>query len=283
MLLKISNFFLTHKIVVIILLGVLGGLGFLGVRSFVGSKPVDEGPLEEIELLFDPEGLYALLYPRRDGNALNLNFKRAASYDAFSYVIAYTDDEGIPRGAGDENTWINLEKGKSEYEQEILFGTCSRNVCKYDTGVENGTLTLRLKKGNKVFKTSTQWRVQKAELTAGLLSSGDEHFKYKLGASAGDLSLIGNTVINDLSGAPKLPRGKVVSGKVYSLNSTIAKDVPAGDVSIELAETPASESKIVRYSENENKWIELETKIDGNKLEASSTAGGIFAVLVPSK
>ena len=35
--------------------------------------------------------------------------------------------------------------------------------------------------------------------------------------------------------------------------------------------------------ENANKWTELDTKTDGNKLSGKSDNGGIFAVLTPKK
>lgn len=281
MLPKISYFFSSHKIVSLLLLGVLilGGVGFFGIKNILSPNISEDSSLEEIDLIFDPEGLYGLLFPRSDGNAMALNIKRGASYEAFSYVIAYTDEEGIPRGAGDENTWINLEKGKSEYEQEVLFGSCSKNVCKYDKGVENGTLSLRIKKGKQVFRTSSQWRIQKPDLTLGILSSGDEHFKYKFDSNS---SFSGYTVINDLSGAPKLPKGKSILGKVYALNGVAAKDIPAGVVSIEQSQTPPSGSKIARFDEKDNKWIELETRITESNLEANSSSGGIFAVFSSS-
>ena len=63
--------------------------GFFGYQKFFAS---DSSPLEEIDLTFDAEGPYALLIPRRDGNALILNLKRTATYDSISYELAYTAD-----------------------------------------------------------------------------------------------------------------------------------------------------------------------------------------------
>src|SRR3989344_5446731 len=131
--------------------------GFFGYQKFF----VETGPIEEVDLTFDAEGPYALLIPRRDGNALILNLKRTATYDSISYELAYTADAdevvikgkkvddgesigSIDRGVVGE---IDTKQKKGEYEQEILFGTCSKNVCKYDKGVENGTLTLHIRKG----------------------------------------------------------------------------------------------------------------------------------------
>lgn len=282
--------FTTILVIVLVLLSIGGIIAFQKI-----SKP--PGPLEEVDLPFDAEGPYAQLFPRRDGNALILNLKRTSSYDAISYELAYTSrpDEVVVKGnkieQGDgERVGGAIDRGvvgkidtkekKGEYEQEILFGTCSKNVCKYDKGVENGTLTLHIKKGNQAFRMNTQWHLQQPDVALGKLTSGDEHLVYKVEGDRQALSNIGFTIINDLTGMPKLPEGKVVTGKVYSVNVPIAKELPKGDVSLELADNPSAEAKIYRY---DNNWVELDTKIEGAKLQAKAGGAGIFAVLTPSK
>lgn len=294
---KIKLFVSAHKtivlIAVLILLAILGYFGFQKISS------QNSGPTQEVDLPFDAEGPYALLFPRRDGNALVLNIKRTSSYDSISYDLAYTSlteetkvagskvlDEGEGEAIGgsiDRGVSGNLDTGgkKGEYEQEILFGTCSKNVCKYDKGVENGTLTLHIKKGNKAYRMITQWHLQKPDAALGVLTSGDGHLSYKLTADKQILSNIGFTIINDLTGVPKLPSGKEVLGKVYSLNVPIAKVLPGGDVSLELSQNPPNGAKLARFDEGQSKWVELDTKIDGSKLSAKTDGGGIFAVLTP--
>src|SRR3989338_5429081 len=211
---SIRTWFTAHKFTAILLIVVIF-LGAGGVVAFqkIFSKP--SGPVEEVDLSFDPEGPYAQLFPRRDGNALVLNLKRTGSYDGISYELAYTSnpDETVVEGAK-----INLEKSedsglsgaidrgvvgtidtkekKGEYEQEILFGSCSKNVCKYDKGVENGTLTLHIKKGNKAYRMITQWHLQKPDVALGRLTSGDEHLVYEVEGDRQVLSNIGFTIIN---------------------------------------------------------------------------------------
>lgn len=275
------NYLKIQKVTALLILAavlVISVGGFVLKNRFMQGQGTVE-MLEEVELSFDPEGLYALIYPRKDGNALNLNIKRVSRYDAFSYSLAYTDTEGISRGVGDENTWVNIEKGKTEYNQEILFGTCSKNVCKYDKGVENGTLTLRMKKGSKVYRINSQWHLQKPDVALGKLSSGDSHLMYNINP-AEDLSLMKFTIINDLTGAPKLPNDKSVVGKVYAINVPIAKTLPGGTLSVELSDK-ITDQKIYRFNEFENKWDELDTKLNGSRLEAKSPGGGIFAVFSP--
>ncbi|MDO8573322.1 MAG: hypothetical protein Q7R77_01085 [Candidatus Daviesbacteria bacterium] len=288
---KIKVFLLARKKIIILALVVIALAGF-GI-SKITAKPA--GPVEEVDISFDAEGPYALLYPRRDGNALIMNLKRTGSYDGISYELAYTSspdetvvkgnrisEDGESSGVGgsiDRGVMgtIDTKEKKGEYEQEILFGTCSKNVCKYDKGVENGTLTLHIKKGNKAYRMITQWHLQKPDVALGKLTSGDEHLVYKVDGDRQALSNIGFTIINDLTGAPKLPAGKIVTGKVYSLNVPIAKQLGSGSVSLELADNPPANAKIYRY---DNEWKELETKIEGGKLSSKASGSGIFAVLI---
>jgi hypothetical protein len=286
-----------NKKFTVILCGILVLIGIAGFITFQKLSFREQGQVEEIDLAFEAEGPYALTFPRRDGNALILNLKRTSSYDSISYELAYTStpDEIKVAGSkisedGESNTSGSIDRGvmgtidtkekKGEYEQEILFGTCSKNVCKYDKGVENGTLTLHIKKGNKAYRMVTQWHLQKPDMALGNLTSGDGHLIYKVEGDRQTLSNTGFTIVNDLTGVPKLPSGKQVLGKVYALHPPIAKILSPGDVSIELAENPGSEAKIYQYGTD---WKELETKIEGSKLSAKASASGIFAVLIPSK
>ena len=273
---------------------VIGG-GIWGFKNFIAK---DSSP-GEVDISFDAEGPYAQLFPRRDGNALTLNLKRTASYDEISYELAYTsesdesivsgniteDGEGGSGGSIDRGVMgtIDTKSKKGEYEQEILFGTCSKNVCKYDKGVENGTLTLKIKKGGKAFRMIIQWHLQKPDLALGNLNSGDTHFNYVMENNRVNLTSVGYSIINDLSGLPKLPEGKKVLGKVYALNIPLARSLPEGKVSLELSETPSSKAKLARFDEVQNKWIEMETKIEGSKLIAPANGAGIFAVLINEK
>ncbi len=284
----LNNFkekFLANKFTAILIFAaiIILVIGFFAFKTLTATKELQL--LSDIELSFDPEGPFAILTPRKDGNALVLNIKRIASYDAFSYTITYTDETGIDRGAGDLNTWIDIKNKRSDYEQEILFGTCSKGAtedprhCVFDKGVENGTLVLRIRKATQPYKMGIQWHLQKPDLALGQLSSGDGHFTYTTTNDRTALSLTAFTIINDLTGAPKLPENLAVQGKVYALNTPTARTVPAGAVSMELPENPPAEAKIGRYSEKDNKWEELETKISGSKLESSASGAGIFAVL----
>lgn len=258
-------------------------LGFFGYQRFFASQMPQV--LEEIDLNFDPEGPYALLLPRRDGNAINLNIKRVSSYDGITYELTY-QSEGIDRGV--QGT-IDTGSKSNEYNQEILFGTCSKGDtfsirhCVFDKGVENGTLVLKIREGVILYKMTTPWHFQRVDLALGKLVSADGHFAYTTPAPQQDLSVVGYSLINDLSGVPILPKGKEVLGKVYGLNVPLAKVLPDGEVSIELAKDAPTGATIARYVEGENSWEMLETTSSGSTLSAPTPGAGIYAVLVDSK
>lgn len=277
----------TNLILAGVLLLILVGFGVL-VNKFVFTKSGYTGPLEEVDLQFDPENPYALLLPRKDGNAINLNIKRVSQYDAFSYEVVYSAD-GIDRGAGSLGTFVDLDDSKGEYKQEILFGTCSKGDtsdplhCVFDKNVENGTLTLGFRKENKLYKMLTTWHLQKPDVALGEITSGDGHFVYKTDAKKEDLVLAAYTIVNDLSGAPKLPDGKQFMGKVYALNVPTAKTFPNGKVLIEIDQAPPADAKLGRFNESKNMWDLYDTKIEGNKLSANGEGAGIYAVLIGKK
>lgn len=297
---KLKSWFIPHKVTTILAIALIF-ISVGGVLAFQKITSKSRDIIEETDLIFDAEGPYALLFPRRDGNALVLNLKRTASYDSISYELAYTSkiDETVVKGNrisedGDgKNIGGSIDRGvvgsidtkekKGEYEQEILFGTCSKNVCKYDQGVENGTLTLHIKKGNEAFKMITQWHLQKPDVALGSLTSGDGHLIYKIDGDRRALSNVGYSIINDLTGVPKLPQGKSVLGKVYSLNVPIAKELTGGSVSLELAENSPDGAKLFRFNGSRGEWQQLDTKVDGAKLSAKADGAGIFAILVDNK
>lgn len=290
----IINNKITLGIVLVLVLLLVGG--YKAYANFQ-EKRTQQIAVEEQDLSFDAEGPYAMLFPRKDGNALILNLKRTASYDSISYELAYVskpDDAGIKSNAkavvdeGDSAIvggvdrgvmgTINTQDKKGEYEQEILFGTCSKNVCKYDKGVENGTLTLHIRKGDLAYRMVTQWHIQRPDVALGVLSSGDRHFTYKLDNKKDELTLVGFSIVNDLTGLPKLPSGKSVVGKAYSLNVPQTKTLPSGKVQFELADTPEGDLKIARFDEVKGSWDMLETKVESGKLTATATGAGVYAI-----
>jgi len=86
---------------------------------------------------------------RADRKSLVINFSGLQNASAVSYMLTYKtniQDEGA-MGA------LNLNGGNSQ-TQELLFGTCSKNVCRYHSGVKDAKLDISytLKSGKKYLR-----------------------------------------------------------------------------------------------------------------------------------
>lgn len=80
-------------------------------------------------------GINISLKLRADRRALIVYFSNLQNAKSVSYSLTYetsTQQEGA-MGA------LNLT-GASNTSQELLFGTCSKNVCRYHTGIKNAKL-----------------------------------------------------------------------------------------------------------------------------------------------
>lgn len=90
------------------------------------------------------------VYPRLRGDrrALVVNFTNLQNATLVSYMLRYqtdTQEEGAMGG-------VNLTN--SSATQELLFGTCSKNVCRYHTGIHDARLEVSYtsKSGKKYLK-----------------------------------------------------------------------------------------------------------------------------------
>lgn len=91
------------------------------------------------------------VYPklRSDRRALNVNFSNLQNAKSVSYMMVYKTNgqEEAAMGA------LNLT-GSSIDKAELLFGTCSKNVCRYHTGISDARLDISYtsKSGKKYLK-----------------------------------------------------------------------------------------------------------------------------------
>lgn len=85
---------------------------------------------------------------RGDRKALLVSFGNLQNAKSVSYTLIYQTN-GQEEGAG--GTLSNLSGAQS---RELLFGTCSKNVCRYHTGITNARLEVSytLTSGKKYLK-----------------------------------------------------------------------------------------------------------------------------------
>ena len=86
---------------------------------------------------------------RSDRRAINVTFTNLSIAASVNYTLSY-DAKGIPQGAG--GTLQNSATDPTT--RELLFGTCSHGVCRYDSNIKNAKLvvTSTLSNGKRVIK-----------------------------------------------------------------------------------------------------------------------------------
>jgi len=115
-------------------------------KNFSSFKPTPTPGQMAKEL--SPDQLPSVwLIPRADKHEVTLEVKEIKNANSIEYELTYLS-KGLSRGVVGT---INLN-GETSITRKILLGTCSRNVCKYDEGITEGMLTLRLRGPEGVIK-----------------------------------------------------------------------------------------------------------------------------------
>ena len=85
---------------------------------------------------------------RGDRKALNVSFSNLGNASSVSYQLIY-ETNGQPEGAGG-----TISSTEASASRELLFGTCSKNVCRYHNNIKNAKfeVTYSTKSGKKYLK-----------------------------------------------------------------------------------------------------------------------------------
>jgi len=133
--------------IIVILLGVGGVLVFVVFSSrnkpAQETKPVvsQEEKIKEIK----PEDIGLVLKARSDKKAIIMEVNKLAEISMLEYELNYNaieNGEKVLRGA--IGSIKNINPGERKITREILLGTCSANVCKYDKGVSDIDFVLKV-------------------------------------------------------------------------------------------------------------------------------------------
>ncbi|EKE06103.1 MAG: hypothetical protein ACD_19C00079G0008 [uncultured bacterium] len=175
---------------------------------------------------------FASLVPTSDGHYINLKIDKITLPKAVSldYELLYTLPDGRTQGVPGT---VDL-KGQTSFERKLLLGSESNGKFRYDDGVADGSLTVRLRnsKGKLLAKFSTKWHLQS---TDSELTSIDQNFTYKLDKKPKGIYFVtmetfglpASEALSSVEGGPygiftsdSLPSGsaegwKVVSGNIF--------------------------------------------------------------------
>ncbi|MDP1760396.1 MAG: hypothetical protein Q8L01_03050 [Candidatus Woesebacteria bacterium] len=195
------------------------------VLVFVFIKKNKTVPAEETDTVAEvalSDRPMASLTPTSDGHYLTLKIEKItlAKVSSLDYELLYSLPDGRTQGVPGT---VDL-KGTTEIERKLLLGSESSGKFRYDEGVEDGSLTIRLRdsKGKLLAKFSTKFHLQSSDLE---LTSIDNNFTYTLDKKSSGMFF----VTMETFGLPR-PEGaglpdSVVSGP-YGIFAS--DDLPAG-------------------------------------------------------
>jgi hypothetical protein len=255
-------------IIVLVIVGLAVG-GFLLLRRSRGgeSTPIPESETNFIEVPLEQRPFISLI-PSTDGHWLTLEVSRIQDAGSLEYELLYNTAAGTSQGS---ISTFSL-KGADVYSKKILLGSESSGHYKYDEGVTQGNLTIRLRGGLGARKFISSFHLQQAD---EVFTSQDGKFSLT-GKAAKGFYLTAPTV-----GLPSPIDGEVIGGPygVFSAGSNVVKN---GGITLTLEKTEAS-AKI--YFWNGKVWKELVGSLaaDNQSISALVDSLGTFVAIVPKQ
>lgn len=251
-------------IVIFVLLVLGGGLFFIknkkAKESLLTREP--EGVLIETPLKERP---YITLTPSSDGHWLTIEVSRIREANILEYELLYNTAGGATQGSIGT---VRLKR-KASYSKKILLGSESSGHYKFDEGVTQGTLTVRLRgeEGTRKFVTDFHFQQGDEELT-----SIDNNF-FLEGTFPKSIFYLTMSAI----GLPGDFSGEVLAGP-YEAFSSGSKTVKSGQIKLTLSEELEG-AKLYSWSGTE--WEEVEAQVEDKTISASISLLTTFIVASP--
>lgn len=215
---------------------IIGGVLFSLLKGEPNDTKVEEAPKPAIKALATEDLPIIKLTAKNNGQELVLSLETKqnfATLDRAEYELIYYLEDGLSRGAMGE-----IELNGGEGEKEILLGTCSRDVCRYDEGVTGGKVIITLTQENQLHSFETEF----AFVTSDTPYQTQE---VKISTAKGTL------VVLEGGGLPIMPDQEILAGPY-----AITAETGSGEVSFELA----TQNTLLFW--NQNSWEKVESLQD---------------------
>lgn len=141
----------------VVVLVIIGLLGFYFVSSASKAKPEAQQSVEASVQNLTPADIGLKMEATPDKKKVKFSIAKASDIKSIEYQLTYEADstaeeknEGgedrVQRGITGESA---IKSGESSFQSDDLdLGSCSKNVCRYDTGVKSVNITLKITKND---------------------------------------------------------------------------------------------------------------------------------------
>ena len=137
--------------VVLVIVVLLGGYFYLNSKVQTSTEPSDAESQQVVEKL-SPDSIGLTITPNASKKAIKFAIAKLAGIKSIEYQLTYeADSTAQEQSEGGEARVQRGITGESKitshdsYESPSLdLGSCSKNVCRYDTGVKSVDLTLKV-------------------------------------------------------------------------------------------------------------------------------------------
>jgi hypothetical protein len=234
--------------------------------------------VEKSALKFSEENPYVYLVPRTDGHALNLYVSRFGEAKHLEYELTYKAGTQLQGAIGR----FDLE-GEQIGPREILLGTCSKGVCKYDESVSEGTLILKFLYQD--IREEKDWRsdfhLQNIGVEGKKISSKDGKFTLDIPRGAMSRSVFVLTM--PLLSLPET-LGQEIVGDPYSvLTSTPSLLTKKATASFLFFTLPDNFEALSIFGWSDEGWVEYKTTANNLKKELTAEVDRFTSFVVAKK
>lgn len=247
----------------------LGGW-FIFKKPEKTETPTQPGrKMEEINKIEIQDRPFVTLTPRADGKEVTLTIDRVKNADTVEYEMEYQAAELIQGVFGT----IDFDEEKLPVTKDLLFGSCSKDKCRYDEGVSGGSLTMRFDGGTTPYALKTDFNLQQMFDRQGKFTSRDSKATLDVGKSG----LANNTfvIISGAMGLPAEIEGEIIAGP-YSFLATTSLALKSAALTIQVKDDLTG-AKLMFW--NGKSLIDLKATVADGKISASVTGLGTFLVV----
>lgn len=252
----------------VILLVVLAWLFWPSKKNAPATQPSTK-KMEEINKVAVADRPFVTLTPREDGKEVSLSLSRVKNAAKAEYEMEYQAAELIQGVFGT----IDFDAKETEATKNLLFGSCSKDKCRYDEGVTGGSLTIRFEGGSEPYALKSDFNLQQMFDRQGKFVSRDGKATLDVGTKGlPDKTFV---IIAGTMGLPAEINTEILAGP-YSFLAASSPALKAATIAIQIKDDLTG-AKLMFW--NGKSLSELKATAADGKISAPVTALGTFLVV----